>query len=223
MTKVFPIAPSILSADFSNLGAQLREAENAGINMLHVDVMDRHFVPNLTFGSFLLPTLRKAGIQSLFDVHLMVDPVEPLIHDFIKAGANRISFHPEATFDLNGAISLVKKANCDVGIALNPDQNMHRILPILSQLDFILIMSVYPGFSGQKFIEPVKDKIKECRQFLDRHHPTCRIQVDGGVSLDNISELIQLGADHFVMGSAFFSDQNFETLIKACRHKLFSK
>ncbi|MEK9657024.1 MAG: ribulose-phosphate 3-epimerase [bacterium] len=222
MVKNLEINPSILSADFSRLGDQLRDVEAAGIRMLHVDVMDRHFVPNLTFGPFVLEAIRKAGVSCDFDVHLMVDPVDALIEDFIQVGATRISFHPDATHDLHHSMQLVKSAGCQLGIALNPDQDWDRIKPFISEIDFILLMTVYPGFSGQAFIESVKPKITACRAYLDQVHPRCRIQLDGGVSVTNIRELYDLGADHVVMGSAFFAESDFKAYIQRCQIALDS-
>lgn len=214
------IAPSILSADFSRLGEHLKQAEAAGIQMLHIDVMDRHFVPNLTFGPFIVDAIRQAGIGCKLDVHLMVDPADPLIDDFIKKGVDRISFHPEATHNLADCISRIKQAGCECGIVLNPDQNWDRIIPYIKQLDFVLLMTVYPGFSGQSFIESVKPKISALKKYLDQVNPACRIQLDGGVSLQNIVELRNLGADHFVMGSAFFSQTDFKSYLNACQQAL---
>ena len=213
MKQTAIIAPSILSANFATLGEEVTQVLKAGASMIHFDVMDNHFVPNLTIGPLVLSSLRKHGITADIDVHLMIEPVDRIIEDFAKAGATYISFHPEATPDVRKTIDLIKQHQMKVGLALNPDKPLENALEFLPDLDLLLLMSVFPGFGGQSFITDVLPKITEARQAIDALNKPIRLEVDGGIKADNIANVAKHGADTFVAGSAIFQADNYQTTI----------
>jgi len=207
------IAPSILSADFARLGEDVQAVLDAGADIVHFDVMDNHYVPNLSFGPMICSALRKYGITADIDVHLMVSPVDDLIERFSEAGASMISFHPEATQHLDRSIELVKAKGCKVGLALNPGTSLSVLDHVLHKLDFVLIMSVNPGFGGQAFIEHSIDKIRALKVRIDDAGLKLRIEVDGGINTNNISRVRKAGADMFVAGSAIFNTDDYHKTI----------
>ncbi|MEM0910082.1 MAG: ribulose-phosphate 3-epimerase [Pseudomonadota bacterium] len=207
------IAPSILSADFARLGEDVESVLNAGADIVHFDVMDNHYVPNLTFGPMICQALRNFGITAPIDVHLMVDPVDELITQFAQAGATMISFHPEATLHVDRSIQLVKSHGCKVGLALNPSTPLYVLEEVLPQLDFVLIMSVNPGFGGQSFIENSVDKIKRLHQMIENRQLSTKIEVDGGVNAGTIKRCFDAGAEIFVAGSAIFNSADYKESI----------
>lgn len=217
------IAPSILSANFAKLGEEVNSALAAGAQWIHFDVMDNHYVPNLTIGPLVCQSLRDFGITAPIDVHLMVKPVDRIIPDFAKAGATMITFHPEASDHIDRSLQLIKSLGCQAGIVLNPATPINVLDHIMDKLDMILLMSVNPGFPGQSFISSVMPKIKAVREKIDQSGLPIRLQIDGGVKLDNIQEIAQAGVDTFVMGSAFFSSKNYSETMQKINQILESK
>ena len=214
------IAPSILSADFARLGEEVDAVLSAGADWIHFDVMDNHYVPNLTIGPMVCDSLRSYGITVPIDVHLMVKPVDNLIEDFAKAGATYISFHPEASDHVDKSLQLVRKNGCKTGLVLNPASPLSLLENCWDKLDMVLLMSVKPGFGGQNFIPSVIDKITRLRQLIDDRNVEIRLEVDGGIKLDNISEVAKAGADTFVSGSGIFAERNYQEVISKMRKSL---
>jgi ribulose-phosphate 3-epimerase len=215
----FRIAPSILSADFARLGEEVRAVEAAGADLLHFDVMDNHYVPNLTVGPLVCAALRP-HVRMPIDVHLMVKPVDRIIPDFAKAGASIISFHPEASAHVDRTIGLIKEQGCKAGLVLNPATPLDCLDYTLDKLDLVLLMSVNPGFGGQQFIRAVLPKIAEVRRRIDKLGRDIWLEVDGGVKLDNIAEIAAAGADTFVAGSAIFGAKDYAATIRDMRARL---
>ena len=207
------IAPSILSADFARLGDDVAAVLEAGADIVHFDVMDNHFVPNLTIGPMICDALRDFGIEAPIDVHLMVEPVDRIIPDFAKAGANYITFHPEASRHVHRTIGLIRENGCKAGLVFNPATPLTWLEHVIYELDMVLLMSVNPGFGGQKFIDSTMDKLRQARQMIDDSGLDIRLEVDGGVKTDNIGEIAAAGADTFVAGSAIFGSDNYAATI----------
>jgi ribulose-phosphate 3-epimerase len=214
------IAPSILSADFARLGEEVDKVTEAGADMLHFDVMDNHYVPNLSFGPMICQALTAYGVSIPIDVHLMVQPVDDLISRFIDAGANYITFHPEASLHVDRSLELIKAGGCKAGLVLNPATPLSLIEPVLAKLDMLLLMSVNPGFGGQTFIPYVLDKIKSARAMIDNLGLATRLEVDGGIKIDNVGQVAAAGADTFVMGSAIFGTENYTQTLQIIRAQL---
>jgi|TARA_X000000368_G_scaffold418233_1_gene417139 ribulose-phosphate 3-epimerase len=214
------IAPSILSADFAKLGEEVESVLSAGADWVHFDVMDNHYVPNLTIGPMVCSALREYGIKAPIDVHLMVQPVDRLIDDFVEAGATYITFHPEASQHIDRSLQIIKSGGCKSGLVLNPASPINLIEDCLESLDMILLMSVNPGFGGQKFIPSVLNKLRKLRKIIDDNNLDIRLEIDGGVKLENISEISEAGADTFVAGSAIFSQNNYEKVISEMRSSI---
>ncbi|WOT05090.1 ribulose-phosphate 3-epimerase [Shewanella youngdeokensis] len=220
--RPFLIAPSILSADFARLGEDVDAVLNAGADVVHFDVMDNHYVPNLTIGPMVCKALRDYGVTADIDVHLMVKPVDSLIPDFAKAGASIITFHPEATEHLDRSLQLIKESGCKAGLVLNPGTPLHCLDHVMDKLDVILLMSVNPGFGGQSFIPSTLSKLRQVRKLIDDSGYDIRLQVDGGVKVDNIAEIAAAGADMFVAGSAIFNQPDYKVVIDQMRAELAS-
>lgn len=214
------IAPSILSADFARLGAEVEAVLEAGADVVHFDVMDNHYVPNLTIGPLVCEALRKHGITAPIDVHLMVKPVDRLIPDFANAGASYITFHPEASEHIDRTIQLIHDCGCKAGLVFNPATPLSYLDYTLDKLDMVLLMSVNPGYGGQKFIPGTLDKLRAVRQLIDNSGREIRLEIDGGVKVDNIAEIAAAGADTFVAGSAIFGQPDYRTVIDQMRQQL---
>ena len=218
--KDFLIAPSILSADFARLGEEVTSVLEAGADVVHFDVMDNHYVPNLTIGPMVCGALRNHGITAPIDVHLMVNPVDQMIVDFAKAGASYITFHPEATGHIDRSLQLIRDHGCKAGLVFNPATPLHCLEYLMDKLDVILLMSVNPGFGGQKFIPSTLRKLTQVRKLIDESGHKIRLEVDGGVGVQNIRETAEAGADMFVAGSAIFNSGDYAETIKAMRNEL---
>jgi ribulose-phosphate 3-epimerase len=214
------IAPSILSANFAKLGEEVDNVLAAGADIVHFDVMDNHYVPNLTIGPMVCQALRKHGVTAPIDVHLMVTPVDALINDFAKAGASWISFHPDASTHVDRSIQLIRDAGCKAGLVLNPHMGLESLQYVLDKLDFVLLMSVNPGFGGQSFIPSTLHKIRALRALCNERGLDIRIEIDGGISAKNIAEVAVCGADTFVAGSAIFNAPDYKGVIADMRREL---
>ena len=214
------IAPSILSADFARLGEDVQAVLDAGADIVHFDVMDNHFVPNLTIGPLICEALRKHGIEAPIDVHLMVEPVDRIIPDFAKAGASYITFHPEASRHIDRSLALIREEGCKAGLVFNPATPLDCLNYVIDKVDMVLLMSVNPGFGGQKFIPAALDKLREARKIIDQSGLDIRLEIDGGVKVDNIGEIAAAGADTFVAGSAMFGSDDYATTIAAMKENI---
>jgi len=220
----FLIAPSILSADFARLGEEVDQVLEAGADIVHFDVMDNHYVPNLTVGPMVCSALRKHGVTAPIDVHLMVKPVDDMIRSFIDAGANYITFHPEASEHIDRSLQIIQDAGCKAGLSFNPATPLHYLEHVMDRLDMVLLMSVNPGFGGQKFIPSTLAKLKQARSIIDASGRDAsrpiRLEVDGGVNINNIAEIAAAGADTFVAGSAIFNTDDYQATISQMRTEL---
>ncbi|MEN8132653.1 MAG: ribulose-phosphate 3-epimerase [Pseudomonadota bacterium] len=220
MPKPDFIAPSILSADFARLGEEVDTVLEAGADIIHFDVMDNHYVPNLTIGPLVCKALRKHGVTAPIDVHLMVKPVDRIIPDFAKAGANYITFHPEATEHIDRSLQLIRDQGCKSGLVFNPATSLDYLDYVMDKVDMVLLMSVNPGFGGQSFIPATLDKLRTARAKIDRSGYDIRLEVDGGVKINNIREIKEAGADTFVAGSAIFGTDDYQATIAAMRDEM---
>ncbi|MDR3478027.1 MAG: ribulose-phosphate 3-epimerase [Gammaproteobacteria bacterium] len=218
----YVIAPSLLAADFARLGEEADAVLTAGADMLHFDVMDNHFVPNLTVGPMVCEALRRFGIKAPIDVHLMVQPVDRLINDFAKAGATFITFHPEASENVSESLALIRRLGCKAGLSLNPESSVDLLKNYWEQLDLVLIMSVNPGFGGQSFIPSALEKLTQTRTLINASGRPIRLSIDGGIKVENIAATAKAGADTFVAGSAIFSQPSYANVIAEMRNQLKS-
>ena len=214
------IAPSILAADFARLGAEVEAVLDAGADIIHFDVMDNHYVPNLTIGPMVCQAIRDYGIKAPIDVHLMVEPVDAMIEEFIKVGASYITFHPEATKHIDRSLEIIRSAGLKAGLVLNPATPVSVLDWVMEKLDMILVMSINPGFGGQTFIPSTHSKIRQIRQMIDERGLDIRLEVDGGVKVDNIADIHASGADTFVAGSAIFGSSDYQATLRAMREAL---
>jgi ribulose-phosphate 3-epimerase len=214
------IAPSILSADFARLGEEVDAVLEAGADIVHFDVMDNHYVPNLTIGPMVCSALRKYGVQAPIDVHLMVKPVDRIIGDFIEAGATYITFHPEASEHIDRSLELIKSGGCQCGLVFNPTTSLDYLQYVIDKVDMILLMSINPGFGGQSFIPMTYDKLKQARQIIQASGRDIRLEIDGGVKIDNIAEIAASGADTFVAGSAIFGSTDYAKTISSMKNAI---
>ena len=214
------IAPSILSADFAKLGEEVDNVLASGADMVHFDVMDNHYVPNLTIGPLVCDALRSHGVTAPIDVHLMVKPVDRIIPDFAKAGASYITFHPEASEHIDRTVALIKEQGCKAGLVFNPATPLHYLEHVIEQLDMVLLMSVNPGFGGQSFIPSSLEKLRVVRKMIDDRNLSTRLEIDGGVNTENIKDIASAGADTFVAGSAIFNTDNYKSTIDIMRSEL---
>jgi ribulose-phosphate 3-epimerase len=217
---MYRIAPSILSANFARLGEEVQSVITAGADIVHFDVMDNHYVPNLTIGPLVCEALRKHGVTAPIDVHLMVKPVDRIIPDFAKAGASYITFHPEASEHIDRTLGLIRENGCKAGLVFNPATPLHYLDYVLDKVDMVLLMSVNPGFGGQSFIPSTLPKIAEARKIIDRSGRAIRLEVDGGIKVDNIGAVAAAGADTFVAGSAIFNSKDYAATISAMREEI---
>ena len=214
------IAPSILSADFARLGDEVNAVLDAGADVVHFDVMDNHYVPNLTIGPMVCKALRDHGVTAPVDVHLMVSPVDRLIGDFAEAGATYITFHPDASTHVDRSLQMIRDAGCKSGLVFNPAAGLDALRYVMDKVDMVLLMSVNPGFGGQSFIPATLDKLREARQLIDQSGYDIRLEIDGGVSANNIREIAEAGADTFVAGSAIFNADDYKAVIDTMRAEL---